>query len=380
MSAASIRRSQQDYAGALPLLREQLALRRQEAVGDDPPAGDMPAAINWARGLLGVAHTLLLVAMTEDDLNRPQRADQSYRETIAIYRRIITRLPEAGLQTELLGVMTRVESRNVLTADDRQWLESARGDDVFIRCRNERNTYLPEAVISGCTGLIESGELTQEQLVGAFGRRGNVYYSQRDYVRAIADFAEIIRLDPQNALAFVSRGNAYLAQRDYALAIADYNEAARLDPQNSLAFYNRALAYRDQRDYTRAISDMDQAATLDPDNAGYQNSRCWYRAMANRDLDVARAACDASLRLRPGDASAHNSRGMVGLKQERWQDAWNDYDAAARAAPDRAGNFYGRGIAALRLGRIAEGEADIAHAATLDANIAQTYAGYGVTP
>ncbi|HEX5689475.1 MAG TPA: tetratricopeptide repeat protein, partial [Roseiflexaceae bacterium] len=281
---------------------------------------------------------------------------------------------------ELVNLMTRVESRDVLSADDRQWLEQARADDVWVRCRNERNTYLPEAVIAGCSALIGSGELTLEQRVGALGKRGNAYYSQRDYARAIADYEEIMRLDPQNALAFASRGNAYFVQRDYARAIADYDEATRIDPQNAIAFYNRALAHRDQGDFARAISDIDHAASLDPENASYQNSRCWYRAISNRELDIAITACDAALRLRPGDAAMHDSRGLVGLKQGRWQDAWNDYDAAVRAAPDNAGHHYGRGIAALRLGRTAEGDADIARATALDANIAQTYAGYGVTP
>ena len=102
--------------------------------------------------------------------------------------------------------------------------------------------------------------------------------------------------------------------------------------------------------------------------------------MANQNLDVARAACDLSLELRPNSAATLDSRGMVGLKQQRWQDAWNDYDAALRINATRASCRYGRGIAALRLRRTAEGQADLAAAAELDANTAATYARYGITP
>lgn len=42
--------------------------------------------------------------------------------------------------------------------------------------------------------------------------------------------------------------------------------------------------------------------------------------------------------------------------------------------------LYGRGIAALRLGRDAEGNADLAAAIKLDGKIAEEYARYGVKP
>ncbi len=74
------------------------------------------------------------------------------------------------------------------------------------------------------------------------------------------------------------------------------------------------------------------------------------------------------------------SRGLLSLKQRHDQDAWNDYNSAARRTENNAAYLYGRGIAALRLGRTSEGQADIAAATARDANIASLYQGYGVTP
>ena len=71
---------------------------------------------------------------------------------------------------------------------------------------------------------------------------------------------------------------------------------------------------------------------------------------------------------------------MVGLKQGRFQDAWNDYDAAVRINPNGASWVYGRGIAALRLGRTEEARADIARAQALAADVTQFYADYGIRP
>jgi Tfp pilus assembly protein PilF len=48
-----------------------------------------------------------------------------------------------------------------------------------------------------------------------------------DNDRAIADYNEAIRRDPNSALAFDNRGTAYLKKGDNDRAIADYNEAIR---------------------------------------------------------------------------------------------------------------------------------------------------------
>ena len=73
-----------------------------------------------------------------------------------------------------------------------------------------------------------------------------------------------------------------------------------------------------------------------------------------------------------------NSRGLVQLKLGAFDYAIADYSAAiARNAKD-AGSLYGRGIAKIRSGDAAGGEADISAAKAIQADIATVYAGYGV--
>jgi tetratricopeptide (TPR) repeat protein len=68
---------------------------------------------------------------------------------------------------------------------------------------------------------------------------------------------------PQNlAIAFNNRGNAYLDKRDYDRAIKDYDEAIRLDPNDDLYFGNRGDAFRITGQYERAIADYRKALSL----------------------------------------------------------------------------------------------------------------------
>jgi tetratricopeptide (TPR) repeat protein len=200
--------------------------------------------------------------------------------------------------------------------------------------------------IQGCTQVIEQGGFSSRLKVWAVFVRANAHVDQGDLARAITDYDEAIRLNPQYANALYYRGHVHFIQGDFARAIADYDEAIRLNPQYSEAY----------------------------------NGRCWTRAVSGTDLAAGRADCDTALTLSNNEPNYLDSRGLVGIKQGQFSEAWADYDAALRAMPGTASYFYGRGIAALRLGRTGEGSADLAEATKLDANIAQIYAGYGVTP
>jgi tetratricopeptide (TPR) repeat protein len=128
-------------------------------------------------------------------------------------------------------------------------------------------------------------------------------------------------------------------------------------------------------EYDAAISDADQAAALLGENRDVLNAQCWTRAVANRELDKARAACDASLAMEVRPAVL-DSRGLVNLREGKWQLAWDDYDAAFTADPTMTVSLFGRGLAALALGRTRDGEADLKRSATA----AQEFARYGLTP
>ena len=147
----------------------------------------------------------------------------------------------------------------------------------------------------------------------------------------------------------------------------------------AIAYASRARARSELGDFRRAVVDYREAVRLAPGNPSLLNGLCWNMALANDNLDEARAICDESLRIRPNDDNTLDSRGMVGLKQGRFQQAWADYDAAFQRN-GIAPFLYGRGIAAKRLGRTTEGDADIAAALEMDPGIAETYARRGMTP
>jgi tetratricopeptide (TPR) repeat protein len=116
---------------------------------------------------------------------------------------------------------------------------------------------------------------------------------------------------------------------------------------------------------------------MQPTVAAWWNYRCWDRAILGR-LELAMADCNQALQLRPGDANALDSRGLVYLKLGKFDDAIADYDAALKINPRIAASLYGRGIAKQRKGDSAGGDADVAAGKAMRASIADDFKRYGV--
>ena len=89
----------------------------------------------------------------------------------------------------------------------------------------------PDIQINGCTALIASGEAPPETLVIAHNNRGNAYTTKGEYDRAVQDYDESIKLNPNYARAFNNRGVAYQKKGEYDRAIKDFDECIKLRSQ-----------------------------------------------------------------------------------------------------------------------------------------------------
>ena len=94
-----------------------------------------------------------------------------------------------------------------------------------------------------------------------------VYLRKDDWLRALADSDEALRLDPKDVMAHVNRGRAFGMRGDFDKAVASFDEALRLDPKSAEARRSRGMTYADQGDYHKAQSDCDEAVRFAPKSA-----------------------------------------------------------------------------------------------------------------
>ena len=146
----------------------------------------------------------------------------------------------------------------------------------------------------------------------AANHRGNDYYREKDYDRAIVEFSKAIELEGRRAaMPYCNRGLAWYGKGEYDRALADFESSLRLNPRLPLAYSMRALVFITKREFDRAIDDCDASLRLD----AQQTTAYFYRGIAMlrkelpdqalRDLDfvIARSDMGRSLSLsRPGMA------------------------------------------------------------------------------
>jgi tetratricopeptide (TPR) repeat protein len=91
------------------------------------------------------------------------------------------------------------------------------------------------------------------------------------------------------------------------------------------------------------------------------------------------ADCDRSLQLDVASANAHDSRGFVLYRLNRFGAAIADFSKSIVLNAKLASAWYGRGLAKLRIKDLTAAR-DIARAKAIEPGIAERFAAYGIRP
>jgi tetratricopeptide (TPR) repeat protein len=114
-----------------------------------------------------------------------------------------------------------------------------------------------------------------------------------------------------------------------------------------------------------AIAELDRSIAKDAGDADPYALRCQVSVALGRNLDAALADCEKAA--------------LISYRLGRYANAVAEADKSLAISPKRAPALYLRGLAKAKTGD-KTGDADIAAAKANDPKIADTYAGYGVTP
>jgi tetratricopeptide (TPR) repeat protein len=211
-------------------------------------------------------------------------------------------------------------------------------------------------------------EVKRNPTAQAYAIRGKIWHEKREHDKALADWKEAIRRDPNDPLAYVERGSAWFDEKEYDKAIADCNEAVRLDPKCGAAFGIRGSAWWAKEEYSRAVPDyvealrFDRAGAFDniyrgevwKDLSEYNKARVNYDLAARmenpetgintvvihnplllpkKDIEEEIAQQTEAIRRNPKNVNAYIVRARFSNGQTEYDKALADYDAAIRLDP-----------------------------------------------
>ena len=306
--------------------------------------------------------------------NVKQQVDARIIETTAPLNPGDSGGPVVNDRGELVGVNASVDTGGQLlnacidVSEIRDFLEAAR---PFLTLKTS-DDYLKRGIHYHARGnydraiadFIEALRLDPDA-AAAYYRRGLSYAEKGEPQQAVLDYTEALRRDPHNAGAYRARGDAHANAGRYDQAVADYTEALRLDDKDAVARRNRAWTYLKKGDADQAIADYTEAIRAAPNDPLLHANRA--QAHVNKkEYDQATADYTEAIRLDPGEPKWVNARGVVYADHKGdAARAIEDYSAALRLNPEYGVAYYNRGLLRHRRGDLAAALADLTEAVRL---------------
>lgn len=189
----------------------------------------------------------------------------------------------------------------------------------------------PDRRIAGCARILGDRKESVSNRIIAHYNRGIAWRAKGDYDRAIADFSDAIRLNPNLVDGYAARSIALNEKRDYARAISDVTRAMQLRGKASYEDYvGRAISYRLAGNPSAALDDIRSAGSAYPDkrNASYYHQLGLNLHLLGR-YDEAIEVWTSLVAEQPPDYWAYFRRGASYDKQGNRSKALEDLKKAA---------------------------------------------------
>jgi carboxyl-terminal processing protease len=183
--------------------------------------------------------------------------------------------------------------------------------------------------VFGPTADVASGDSGRAAAILA---KGEEAMKRGQYMDAIADCTEALRLDPNVAVAYTVRGLAHWARGEYTAAIADCGRALALDPANGPAYSLRGQCELSIKDYIGAVHDFDAAIRLLPETSNFYEQRGAAYLSLHRD-EEGLDDLDQAIQFQPGNARAHYLRGLTLYQRGNYEGAKDDLAKAIQLIP-----------------------------------------------
>lgn len=141
---------------------------------------------------------------------------------------------------------------------------------------------------------------TEKMDLNPFCMKARAFLKEGRMDDALGLYADVLRIDPDHALAYADRGTVHAMQKQFDLALADLDRAFALGHAQSAAYSTAGTICLETRDYERALAYYARAIELDPAYPyTYYNRANVYQGLGNKE--AALADLDTCLGFNPPD-------------------------------------------------------------------------------
>ena len=202
--------------------------------------------------------------------------------------------------------------------------------------------------------------------------RGLAKLNLDDYEGAIKDYSTAIDLNPNYYHAYLYRGIAYNNLKRYEEAMKNYEEAVSLNPGDAYAYANRGITKAEMGDFNGAEKDYSKALIIDNKLLPAYLNRAIMREKQD-NVDGAMADCNAAIKLNMFSDDAFGLRGYLWYRQKDYHNAIDDYNRALKANPQNKRVLMSRAIAWYDMKKYQETLNDYSEVIRIDSNYIYAY-------
>lgn len=263
-------------------------------------------------------------------------------------------------------------NRGVLFIQQQQWPEAIadlheairRKDDGYQGYLNLAQAYQGAKQRDEAMAVLSQAIDKAPQLAVLYEARARLHRERKDAAAARADFEKAISLElpgnasPRLAGVLVELGRLLEASGDAAAALERYDQVLKVQPDFALAHRCRAEALLALKRRGEAAAALERHLKLEP-KPSVQAYRA--RGLLHAQEGNYAAAVEMytqALRLKPDDAATRCDRGWAYLLQDAARPALADFETALHHEPKSVEALLGRGNARVRLRQVAEAVAD----------------------
>ncbi len=180
-----------------------------------------------------------------------------------------------------------------------------------------------------CTDAKASDNSAQSPEIQKHIDKGIQFGNDGDFEKAIAEFKEVLKLDPKNVHAYNNIGVAYFRTGNLDQTIAYYTKAIDLGIADANMYFFRGQMYgKYQQEDAKAIKDYTKAIELQPKfSRAYLNRALSYSMLKEHDKAI--ADYNKMVEIRPADLKVIiDSRAEQYFEKGDYAKAWADVDKA----------------------------------------------------
>jgi tetratricopeptide (TPR) repeat protein len=203
-----------------------------------------------------------------------------------------------------------------------------------------------------------------------YSNRGVIYWKQKAYDSAIADFSRAVAINPGYRDAYYNRGVVFEETGQFARAVDDYSQVIAIDRDEAIAYYNRGVVYFRLGENQKAIGDYSRAIEINSKYADAWNNRGVVYVNL-KEYDRALADFTMAIAIRPDYTDAFSNRGATYSHLSEYDKAIVDYTRAIAINPQYKEAYVNRAIACGNLGQWDKAVADYTRALAIDPYYAQ---------